>query len=992
MSDDGSSSRSKSDKRIAIDHRYQSSPTISAFKGEPGAPQRRTRSSTEIRPDFSTAINIRPQESSSDVIRGFSEPRILSTADLRYFIYLAQDKGLKEFDEEVDILTKLPSGFQFSEGLSSYEAESRLQEFGPNVLPEKTVPKWYLFLELLWQPMACLIWYVLNSDTFKCAELVLHAAVNSPQIFYYSNRAAVIIEAAIQNWIDMAILLAIQFANAGIAFYETVKAGDAVAALKASLKPKATVKRDANWKTVDACFLVPGDLILLASGAAVPADCRINDGQIDVDQAALTGESLPVTMFREDSCKMGSNIVRGEVQATVEFTGADTFFGKTANLLSDAAEFSNLQKILMAIIIVLVVLSMVLCITVFIYLVLMVPVIEALSFTVVLLVASIPLAIEIVTTTTLAVGSKDLSKHGAIVVQLSAIEDLAGMAILCSDKTGTLTLNQMEIQEATPIYCAGESQYSLLRYAAMAAKWKEPAKDALDTLILNAVDFASLDDMEMLGHMPFDPQIKRTESTLRDNATSEVFKTTKGAPHVILKLVKDQYSKTATSEDDHVASAEGSSSRVGIEESNQYKNASEEKKAPSEICLNDISDLEKAVERDILDLGARGIRSLAVATTRSPAKPARNISDMINIESDEIKGDKWRFLGMLTFLDPPRPDTKATIDSAHENGIAVKMITGDHILIARETARKLGLGERITGMEHLPILNEETKQKPENLGEDYGDLCLAADGFAQVFPEHKYLIVECFRELGYKTGMTGDGVNDAPALKRADVGIAVSGATDAARAAADIVLTQPGLSTIIDGVVTARQIFLRIQNFVTYRISASLQLLTFFFIAVFAFQPNEYEPQDTENIPGWPDSQPWPAYFKIPVILLMLITLLNDGTMITIGYDYASARDEPEVWNLPALFAVGTILGSIACVSSLLLLWVLLDSWNPNGLLQQAQIGGLSYGQVITGIFLKVSVTDFLTLFSARTGDKWFWTTPPSPILLLGGKLKIWYS
>eukprot|EP00595_Chromulina_sp_UTEXLB2642_P001354 CAMPEP_0196761300 /NCGR_PEP_ID=MMETSP1095-20130614/481_1 /TAXON_ID=96789 ORGANISM="Chromulina nebulosa, Strain UTEXLB2642" /NCGR_SAMPLE_ID=MMETSP1095 /ASSEMBLY_ACC=CAM_ASM_000446 /LENGTH=633 /DNA_ID=CAMNT_0042110641 /DNA_START=97 /DNA_END=1999 /DNA_ORIENTATION=- len=582
-------------------------------------------------------------------------------------------------------------------GLTSIEANERLEKFGKNELPEEIIPKWYIFVSLLWQPMPIMIWI------------------------------AAIIELAISNYLDMGILLIIQFANASIGFYETTKAGDAVAALKASLKPEATVKRDGKWRAIDASNVVPGDLVLLACGCAIPADSRINDNvkrTIDVDQSQLTGESLPVTMYSKSQCMMGSTVVRGEVEATVEFTGADTFFGKTAALLKSESELSNLQYLLIDIMLVLVGLSLTLCSIVFIYLVRDNSVIDALSFTVILMIASIPLAIEIVTTTTLALGSKELSNEGAIVTRLSAIEDMAGMSILCSDKTGTLTLNKMQIQDYTPVYKEGESQYSILRYAAMAAKWSEPPKDALDTLVLTSVDMESLNDIELLDHMPFDPTVKRTEGTVRDTKTDVTFRTTKGAPHILLKLIKNK------------------------------------------------GELEHKIEEDLNTLGARGIRCLAVAKTD---------------ESGE-----WEFLGLLTFLDPPRPDTKDTIDRARKFGVSVKMITGDHLLTAKETSRRLNLGEYIVTAEGLPVLDPITKQKPDDLSKNYGDLCLHADGFAQVYPEHKYLIVECLRELGYKVGMTGDGVNDAPALKRADVGVAVEGATDAARAAADIVLTQPG--------------------------------------------------------------------------------------------------------------------------------------------------------------------------------------------------------
>lgn len=331
--------------------------------------------------------------------------------------------------------------FQYAKksGLSDAEASALLKQYGRNELPEKHVPKWYIFVQQLWQPMPVMIWI------------------------------AAIVEAAILNWIDMSILLTIQFTNASIGYYEITKAGDAVEALKKSLKPEATVKRNGKWKTMDAALVVPGDLVLLATGSAIPADCRVNEGQIDVDQAQLTGESLPVTMYQGDSCKMGSTVVRGEVEGTVEFTGGNTFFGKTASLLQSTNEYSSLQVVLVSIVVVLTVLSLTLCAIVFFYLYSVEgeSLEETLSFTIVLLVASIPMAIEIVTTTTLALGSKELSSQGAIVTRLAAIEDLAGMSILCSDKTGTLTLNQMVLQDETPLYAPNETQYSLLRYAAM---------------------------------------------------------------------------------------------------------------------------------------------------------------------------------------------------------------------------------------------------------------------------------------------------------------------------------------------------------------------------------------------------------------------------------------------------------------------------------------------------------------------------------------------
>eukprot|EP00595_Chromulina_sp_UTEXLB2642_P003247 CAMPEP_0196763184 /NCGR_PEP_ID=MMETSP1095-20130614/3616_1 /TAXON_ID=96789 ORGANISM="Chromulina nebulosa, Strain UTEXLB2642" /NCGR_SAMPLE_ID=MMETSP1095 /ASSEMBLY_ACC=CAM_ASM_000446 /LENGTH=723 /DNA_ID=CAMNT_0042115873 /DNA_START=42 /DNA_END=2210 /DNA_ORIENTATION=- len=709
-------------------------------------------------------------------------------------------------DDDIDQDHNRTENFVPSKGLTTAEAEKRLLEYGRNELEDKKTPKWLIFLQQLWAPMPIMIWI------------------------------AAFTEAGIQNWPDFGILLAIQFINASLGYYEIVKAGDAVAALKKSLKPVATVKRDGKWINIDAATVVPGDLALLASGSAIPADCIVNHGTIEVDQAALTGESLPVSMYRGSKALMGSNVVRGEVEATVEFTGSSTFFGKTASLLQGNDELGNLQKVLLNIMIVLVILSFTLSLTVFgVLLADGETFSDSLSFTVVLIVASIPIAIEIVCTTTLALGSKELSKHGAIVTRLAAIEDLAGMNMLCSDKTGTLTMNKMVIQDETPVYKQGESQYSILRYAAMAAKWREPPRDALDTMTLSIADLDSLNNVEQLDFMPFDPIVKRTEGTVKETDTNKTYKTTKGAPHVILKLVKE-------------------------------------------------SEHTHKCHHDVEELGKRGIRSLAVAKTND--------------------SNEWELLGLLTFLDPPRFDTKETIHRAISYGVEVKMITGDHLLIAMETARLLELGDRvegrdgvlpvIRGAEGLPLLDPTTKKAPPDLATHYGDYIRSGHGFAQVFPEHKFLIVQCLRELGFKCGMTGDGVNDAPALKRADVGIAVAGATDAARAASDIVLTEEGLSTIVEGIIIARCIFQRMKNFITYRIAATLQLLVFFFIAVLALRPINFQPDNWQTIDGF--GEEWPNFFKMPVLMLMLITLLNDGTLISIGYDNVTPSKYPNVW------------------------------------------------------------------------------------------------
>jgi H+-transporting ATPase len=477
-----------------------------------------------------------------------------------------------------------------------------------------------------------------------------------------------------------------------------------VAALKNSLKPNAVVKRDGAWRNMDAAELVPGDLVALGAGAAVPADCRVLAGRVEVDQAALTGESLPVKMAPgRGEPKLGSTVVRGEAEAAVAFTGSRTFLGKTAAMIQSVEQQSRFQKVLLRIMAFLIAISIVLCATVLGFLIHVerMSFADAISFTVVLLVVSVPMAMEVVTTATMAIGSRTLARAGAIVARLASIEELAGMNMLCSDKTGTLTLNKMVIQQEAPVFQAGLTQQAVLRYAALASKWSEPPKDAVDTLVLGAVDAAALQRFQLLAYVPFDPATKRTESSVRDGANGEAFRVTKGAPHIIAALLDD--------------GAEAAAVRA---------------------------QLHAHVEA----LAARGIRSLGVARTdKAPGG-----------------GEAWRLLGLLTFLDPPRADTQVTLERAMAYGVQVKMVTGDHVAIAKETARQLGLGTDILDAAKLPSLDADGKP-PKDL-DRYAPLIIDADGFAQVFPEHKFLIVEALRRSGFAVGMTGDGVNDAPAL------------------------------------------------------------------------------------------------------------------------------------------------------------------------------------------------------------------------------------
>ena len=765
------------------------------------------------------------------------------------------------------------------EGLSEAEAAARLERFGRNELPEKRRSPLLKLLLTFVQPMALMIW------------------------------VAVILEGATGAWPAFGMLLFLQLLNSFVGWWEDYKAGNAVQALKAALKPEAQVTRGGRSFNIDAGELVPGDIVTLSAGAAVPADCRVLEGEkpVQVDQAALTGESLPVTAMPGDEAKMGSNITSGESLAVVIATGGETFFGRTAAMIDSVDEMGHFQKVILWMTFCLMCVSIVITAVVLAYLLIQgESALSAVSFAVVLLVAAIPIAMQVVTTTCMALGSRTLAAQKAIVSRLTAIEELASMDMLCSDKTGTLTMNKMVLQEDLPVYQENCTREEVLEMACLAAKWKEPPKDALDTLVLSSIPLGPLDRYEQVDFEPFDPVRKYTAATLK-GPNGKTFHVKKGAP---------------------------------------------------QILLAEATNVERSlVETKIAELASRGIRALAVSRTNP-------------------KG-QWELLGVLTFLDPPRHDTAETIAKAMEYGVGVKMITGDQRLIAIETCRTLGLGTNVLTSENLPGADEvDSKQ----LGADYGEMVEHADGFAEVFPDHKYIIVEVLRQRGFMVGMTGDGVNDAPALKRGDVGVAVSGATDAAKAAADIVLTEPGLSTIVTAIVLSREIFQRMRNYVVYRVAMTTQLLFFFLIACLALQPSDYEPP--------PGDAAWPAFFRIPVTSLVIITILNDGCMVSIAYDRCRASLQPQAWRFGSLVLSSLTLCIPVIVESLVLLYLCLKSNEADSAFRKFGLPPLTYGQVVGALYMQISLSGFLTVYSARVRG-FFFTYLPGWQLAVAGALSM---
>jgi len=734
-----------------------------------------------------------------------------------------------------ELLKKLASS---ADGLTQAEAEKRLAQYGPNEIAEKKTNEFLKFLTYFWGPIPWMI------------------------------EAAVILSAAVQHWMDFFIILLLLCSNAVVGFWEEHQAGNAIAALKAKLATNAKVKRDGKWENPKASELVPGDVIRLRLGDIVPADARLLEGDsIEVDQSALTGESLPVTAKAGSAVFSGSIVRQGEIDAMVYATGINTYFGKTAQMVQEANTVSHFQKAVLKIGDYLIVLAVALVVLILIVALFRGDkVLTTLEFCLVLLVAAIPVAMPTVLSVTMAVGARLLAKKEAIVTRLSAIEELAGVDVLCSDKTGTLTENKLTLGDPFSVNSIPGDQVIL--WAALASRAED--KDTIDLAVIGGVkEDKALKSYQVLHFKPFDPVHKRTEATVK-GADGKQFFVAKGAPQVILEM------------------------------------------------STDAAEVRPAVEKAVNEFAGRGFRSLGVA------------------RADEE--GRWQFAGVLPLFDPPREQAKATIASARHMGVDVKMVTGDQIAIAGETSKQLGLGTNILD---ASALGDTKKQESTQMAEAIEK----ADGFAQVFPEHKYHIVDVLQQRGHIVGMTGDGVNDAPALKKADCGIAVSGATDAARAAASIVLLTSGLSVIIDAIKESRRIFQRMNSYAIYRIAETLRVLFFMTLAILVFN-----------------------FYPLTAVMIVMLALLNDGAILSIAYDNVQYKNKPESWNMRLVLSISTVLGVIGVVSAFGLFYLGERVFHMDRLLIQ------------TLMYLKLSVAGHLTIFLTRTRGP-FWSIRPARIL-----------
>jgi H+-transporting ATPase len=725
-------------------------------------------------------------------------------------------------------------------GLSTSEADKRRAQYGPNEIPEKKTNPFIKFISYFWGPIPWMI------------------------------EAAAVISAVIHHWEDFYIIFTLLVINAVVGFRQEHNADNAIELLKEKLALRARVLRDGKWTELPAGQLVPGDVIRVRLGDILPADVKLIDGDyLQIDESALTGESLPVEKHVSDLGYSGSIVRQGEMDALVVTTGMNTYFGKTAKMVEEAETRSHFQRAIVKIGDYLIALAVALVAVIFLVAVFRHEgMAQTLQFALVLTVAAIPAALPAVLSVTMAVGAVALAKKEAIVSRLVAIEEMAGMDVLCSDKTGTITKNELTVGDVMPFGRFTSDQ--TLVFAALASR--EEDKDPIDTAVIEKAaapgkGAPTAERFKVTAFKPFDPVSKRTEATVKGPEGG--FKVTKGAPQVILALVADKEA------------------------------------------------LGEKVDDGVNKFAAKGYRALGVATA----------------------GDDgvWSFAGLIALYDPPREDSAETIDTARKMGVQVRMVTGDHEAIAKEIAREVGLDTNI--MPASSFLDRSDREAAA--------VVEGAAGFARVFPEHKYHIVELLQAKGHIVGMTGDGVNDAPALKKADAGIAVAGGTDAAKSAAAIVLTKPGLSVIIDAIKQSRKIFQRMNNYAIYRITETIRVLCFTTLSILVFR-----------------------FYPVTALMIVLLALLNDLPIMTIAYDNVRYSNVPEKWNMRSLLGIATFMGIIGVMSSFGALYIGRDVLH------------LSREILQSFIYLKLSVAGHTILFAARTRGP-FWSVKPAKPLFL---------
>ncbi|MEM3832145.1 MAG: plasma-membrane proton-efflux P-type ATPase [Thermoprotei archaeon] len=652
------------------------------------------------------------------------------------------------------------------QGLTEAEAKNRIEKFGYNEIVEEKKNPFIDFLKRYWGPMPWLL------------EL------------------AIILSYILGHYLEAIIIFVLLTINVVIGFIHSHRSQKALQFLKKRLAIKAKVLREGKWILKDAKEIVPGDIILVRLGDLVPADAKVVSGELSVDQSALTGESLPVNLGPSDIIYSSSIVTTGEAKCVVVNTGANTYFGRTAELVKAAKPKSHQEEIIMSITKYMMYVAIVALILTSAYaLLLNISFLSILTFAVIFLMGAIPVALPAVLTIVQAVGAIELAKEGALVTRLDSVEDAASIDVVCLDKTGTITQNKLSVAEVIPFF--KYTREDVISIAALASE--EESKDIIDLAVINYAKSLAVDlnSYKRVSYTPFNPTIKRSEAIIESKEIR--FKAVKGAPQIILALCKNA------------------------------------------------DEIQQEVSKVLEELSHKGYRTLAVA------------------KSNDKDLDKLMFMGLLALADPIRPDSKMMVEEIKALGIKPMMLTGDNINIAKEIASQASIGDRIIPIAELEALNEAERTK---IVEKY-------DGFAEVYPEDKYEIVKLLQSNGHMVGMTGDGVNDAPALKQAEMGIAVSNSTDVAKASASVVLTEEGLKVIVGAIKISRQVYQRMLTWVINKISKVIEFITLLTLGFF-----------------------WLHDVVLSLLGMTLLIFANDFSTMSLATDNVKHTSNPNKWNV----------------------------------------------------------------------------------------------
>lgn len=723
-----------------------------------------------------------------------------------------------------------------AEGLSSEEAAARASRYGLNEITETKRNAFLDFVKRYWGPMPWLLEF------------------------------AILITIVLQHYAESIIIFVLLSINAAIGYFQSQNSQKAVEILKMKLKIKAKVLRGGEWVLLPAKDIVPGDVITCKLGDLVPADVVVISGYVSADESALTGESLPKTMHEADIIYSSSIIKRGEAKCAVVNTGTNTFFGKTVELVKIAKPKSKQEELMLTIVRYMMYLGIAASVAVTLLAIyLHKDILFILSFVVVFLIGSIPVALPAVLTIVQAVGALDLSRKGVLVTRLDSIEDAASIDVFCFDKTGTITQNKLSVADS--IAFGKYKKDDVVRFAALVSK--EEGMDAIDLAVINYAKSIQTDfgGYKQISYVPFNPEDKKTEAAVEfDGMTHKIFK---GSSQTILELCKETDSMTMA-----------------------------------------------AVNRAIDGFSLKGSRTIAVAIT---------------------EGNKTELVGILAIADPPRTDSKSMIEGIQNLGIKCLMLTGDSLAIAEEIAGQVGIG-------HTIVRAGELKGKSHDM---QLSMIRESDGFAEVYPEDKYEIVKLLQDSGHMVGMTGDGVNDSPALKQAELGTAVSDAADVAKASASIVLTKPGLGEIIDAVKISRQTYQRMLTWVINKITKVVEIAVLLTIGFF-----------------------WLHDMVISLLGMSLLVFANDFATMSIAADHVKSTDSPNKWNIKNITAASAILGLFFALEDLLIIFIGLKFFR------------LGLDELRTLVLLSLVFNSQFRMLIARE-RRHFWSSMPGRNLLL---------